>query len=320
VLFLFFYFLLAGAPRRISRGALFAAPGAPPHIPLRLRRNALSIDLANRIGNNGSVYSDSHLHLVDLEEREPDFYLRLPSNAWVGAVASHDIAEFESSERLRTLLPPTIPGFGIHPQGLRDDTAEFLSGLAHGGRIGFIGEAGFDFFGDKPERIRNEKNLSAQRKAFEFQLNLAIKTSMPLLIHSRKAMDLLMGYRSRLKRLKSVIFHGWPGRLMEAMTLLESGVPAYFSFGTTLLRDAKHALETCAGIPSDRILSETDAPWQPPRGEPWTGLGAIVRVADAIASVREMPEEPTLEMLRANFAAAFGADIQTSSLARKIND
>ena len=81
-------------------------------------------------------------------------------------------------------------------------------------------------------------------------------------------MDLLLGYGPRLKRLPAVIFHGWPGRYQDAQALLKKGIPAYFSFGTTLLRSAKHAIETCSSLPAERILSETDAPWQPPEEKP----------------------------------------------------
>ncbi len=252
------------------------------------------------------MHSDAHLHLVDLLERDPHFASRIPGPDWRGAVVAHDIEEFERSEGLRPGLPPTIAGFGIHPQGIRDDTADFLTSLAAKGRIGFIGEAGFDFFGDRPERIRNDLNLARQKQAFEFQLSLAVGMGLPLLVHSRKALDILLGYGAAMKRLPSLIFHGWPGRAQDAKAFLDKGVPAYFSFGTTLLRSAKHAFETCAAIPEDRILSETDAPWQPPAGSTWTGPELITAVADTIAAIRQLDPEPMRLRLRENFDRAFG--------------
>ena len=252
------------------------------------------------------VHSDAHLHLVDLFERDPDFASRIPGPDWRGAIVAHDIAEFGRSEALRTGLPLTIAGFGIHPQGIRDDTASFLSTLATEGRIRFIGEAGFDFFGDRPERVRNDLNLRRQRIAFELQLSLAVGRGLPLLIHSRKGMDILLGYGSAMRRLPALIFHGWPGRAQDARAFLEKGVPAYFSFGTTLLRSAKHAFESCAAIPEDRILSETDAPWQPPAGATWTGPNLIIAIADTIAAIRQVDPEAMRLRLRENFNKAFG--------------
>jgi TatD DNase family protein len=251
------------------------------------------------------VYTDSHLHLADIASREPGLLLNFPLAEWRGAVVAHSIEEFETSETLRRNLPPTVSGFGIHPQGIRWDTADFLCDLVKNGKISFIGEAGFDFFGDRPERIRNVENLKAQKDIFEFQLALADRFSLPLLIHARKAMDIILGYGPRLKRLPAVIFHGWPGRIQDAQALAEKGIPAFFSFGTTLMRSAKHAVETCRSVPVDRVLSETDAPWQPPSGETWTSPAQIVAVSASMARIRNLSEEAMLEQLAANFRAAF---------------
>ena len=267
----------------------------------------MDVDLEPRRGDNSGVYSDAHLHLVDLEARDPDFAAKITALDWRGAVVAHDIAEFERSEALRKGLRPTLAGFGIHPQGLRSDTADYLGSLAANGRIAFIGEAGFDFFGDRPERVRNDGNLRAQREAFEFQLALAEKTGLPLLVHARKATDILQGYAPRLRKLSSVIFHGWPGRLVDAESFLRKGVEAYFSIGTPLLRGAAHAIECCTALPADRLLAETDAPWQPPPGHAWTGADAIVQVSEAVGGIRGLSPEETGPLLRANFQKAFGA-------------
>ena len=267
---------------------------------------ASTIDRLAGFGNNESVYSDAHLHLDDLLERDPEFFLRMPSPDWRGAVVAHDIEEFNRSEALRRKIPETIAGFGIHPQAPQWDTADFLATLAEQKKIGFIGEAGFDFFGDRPERVRNEENIDRQRRVFEFQLALAAHHGLPLLIHARKAMDLVLGYGKEMRKLPAVIFHGWPGRLQEAESLLGKGIPAYFSFGTPILRGAKHAIETCDGLSADRILSETDAPWQPPAGALWTNPWHIAAVVEVIASRRNMDLEAASLLLRENFIKAFG--------------
>ena len=252
------------------------------------------------------MYSDAHLHLVDLAKRGPVSGAGLVDRDWVGAVVAHDIAEFGFSESLRQGIPPSVAGFGIHPQGIRADTMDFLASLAAEGRIAFIGEAGFDFFGDRPDRIRNEANLRAQTVCFEFQLGLCQKHGLPLLVHSRKATDILLGYGPRLARLPAVIFHGWPGRLEDARAFLKKGVSAYFSFGTTLLRGARHAVECCSALPAETLLSETDAPWQPPRGEAWTKAESIVEVTTAMTGLRGLDMDAMGVLLRRNFEAAFG--------------
>ena len=254
------------------------------------------------------MQSDAHVHLPPLAEKEADFYLNLPDPDWRAAFVSHDPEEFETSLALGKLLPGCIQGFGIHPQALREENREFLSSLVEYRRISFIGEAGFEFFGGRPEWIRNDENLKRQRGFFEFQLSLAIGAGLPLLIHTRKATDILLGYGPKLRRLPSLIFHGWPGRSHDALAFLTKVVNAFFSFGTPLLRHAAHALECCQTLPGDRILSETDAPWQPPRGCGWTRLDHIIPVSRLIATSRGLEPEEMDRSLRENFNKAFGME------------
>jgi TatD DNase family protein len=255
------------------------------------------------------MYTDAHLHLVDLEAREGAFWNTILPFEWRGAVVAHDIEEFKISQTIRQKIGATVCGFGIHPQNPIWDTADFLSVLASTRQIDFVGEAGFDFFGDTAQRERTAENIAVQRGIFEFQVGLAFKYSLPLLIHTRKAMDILMGYGKSLKKLPSVIFHSWPGRLVEADGLAKKGINAFFSIGTPILRDAKHSIESCAGIESSRLLAETDAPWQVPRDEPFTRREKIVDITKAMANARDVKEEKMAELLVRNFRAAFFTEI-----------
>lgn len=268
----------------------------------------MHIDPRRLIDENWPMQSDAHAHIPALAEKEADFYLHLPDPDWRAALVSHDPAEFESSLTLGKLLPNCIQGFGIHPQSLRNESRDFLESLVQQKRIAFIGEAGFEFFGDRPEWTRTDENLKSQRGFFEFQLDLAIESGLPLLVHSRKATDILLGYAPRLRLLSSLIFHGWPGRIHDANAFLSKGVNAFFSFGTPLLRQAAHGLECCHALPGDRILSETDAPWQPPRGCGWTRLDHIIPISSLIASTRGLAQEEMNRSLRANFDKAFGVE------------
>ncbi|HEY9054457.1 MAG TPA: TatD family hydrolase [Rectinemataceae bacterium] len=255
--------------------------------------------------DNLVVHSDAHVHLAQVAAIDPDFLSGLVGEDWLVASVSHDPTERDSEDGFIGLLSGGFRGFGIHPQDIREDTMAYLADLAASRKIDFIGEAGFDFYGDRPERLRTERNLEEQRTAFEFQLGLAAKHGLPILVHSRKGMDLLLSYKSRLATLAAVIFHSWPGRIGEARAFLDAGIEAYFSFGTTLVRGSPHARESCSGLPADRILAETDAPWQPLKGESRTPLEAISLVESAIASIRNMGIDELQAALRANFLRAF---------------
>ncbi|MDA8426131.1 MAG: TatD family hydrolase, partial [Treponema sp.] len=162
------------------------------------------------------MLTDAHLHLVDLAGHDPLFPERLAARPWMGCAASHHEAEFARSESLRARIESggaarCVASFGIHPQWAVWDHADFLARLAAEGRISAIGEAGFDFFGDRPERVRNPENERAQREVFEYQLGLAERHGLPLLLHLRKAMDQAFAYSGRLRRLAGAIFHSYSG-------------------------------------------------------------------------------------------------------------
>jgi TatD DNase family protein len=265
---------------------------------------------------------DAHIHLVDLLDRDPRFPEGIffssearSASPWRCCAASHDEPEWERSEALRARLPPFVSSFGIHPQWAVWKNADFLARLCSEGRIAIIGEAGFDFYGDRPERVRNSENEKAQRAVFEYQLGLAERFGLPILLHLRKALDLAFAYAPRLRRLPSVVFHSYSGSLSEGEALIRKGVNAFFSFGAVILNGHKRAIEACARLPAERLLSETDAPWQPPRrlapASDEAGAGGFCRAEDillvdrGIAGLRSLGLERALETLRANFDKVF---------------
>lgn len=267
------------------------------------------LDQASQVRKNECMQADAHLHAPDLAQKEPDFTKRLSPENWRGALVAHDKEELSQTQLLRKEMPPTLLGFGIHPQGVRWDTLDLLTQMAKERQIDFIGETGFDLFGDRPERVRNVQNLDEQRRAFEFQVSLAARYDLPVVIHMRKATDVVMGYARALARVPAVVFHCWPGRLAEAQAMLKKGINAYFSMGTPILRNASHALETCEGLPQERLLSETDAPFQPPYGEAWTSCADLSAVVAKVATVRGIPIEEAQAFLYENFKSAYGTTI-----------
>ncbi len=259
------------------------------------------------------MYADAHLHLVDLARRDPGFAGGIPSGGWTACVACHDGAEWEEQERLAVHLPAVLRSFGIHPQWPVWEYADFLARLAAERRIDAIGEAGFDFYGDRPERIRNGENERIQREVFEFQLGLAGRYDLPLILHVRKAMDLVFLYGRRLSALGPVVFHCYSGTAADIGSILRRGIDAYFSFGTPLAAGYRRSVTACASAPADRLLVETDAPWQPPRGSPWTGAGHIVSVLSAFADIRGIGADLARCLTADNFMRVFGSPTPSSS-------
>lgn len=249
---------------------------------------------------------DAHIHFASLSERDPGFPERFALADIEACAACHSAEEFDWTEKLRESGLRFRISLGIHPQSPAMDHAGFLAAMVEAGRVDVIGEAGFDFFGDRPEYSRTPENLVIQRRAFEFQLGLALDARKPLLVHVRKAMDLVFEYTRDLARLPAVVFHSWPGTPGEAKALLHRRIPAYFSFGAIVLNGHKRAIESLAGLPDDRILSETDAPWQAPRGGAYCRFEDIHRVVDGMARIRNTDIATINSTIAGNWSRIFG--------------
>jgi TatD DNase family protein len=249
-----------------------------------------------------------------LAERLPGAEEERRSLRLVCAASSTTEEEFLGHEELsrRALAegaPPLLPCFAVHPQmpapgdGIErfGPLLELLERLAAGGRLRAVGEAGFDLYGPK---FRETEKL--QDELFARHLETARVHGLPLLIHVRRAMHKIFARSGELKKPPAVIFHSWPGTLGEGEALLRRGINAYFSFGTTILLNHKEARRCCASFPAARLLSETDAPYQPLKDREfsrWTDLPLILR---GMAELRGERAEDLERTVDGNFRRAFG--------------
>ncbi len=267
--------------------------------------------------------SDAHCHPYDLFRRHPDaeaerrrLGIVCAASAWNEAEYSYQ-AQFAAQARAEGAAA-VLNCFGVHPQlpalegsPAADQSLAALSALIADRhpdrRPAAVGEAGFDLFDD-----RYRATESRQDFYFEAQLDLALAAQLPLVLHVRRGMHKVFAYSRRLARLPAVIFHSYSGTFREGTDLVKRGVNAYFSFGTPLLLNHKQAQACCASFPADRLLFETDAPYQPPRGKAysdWTDLAAVLAAAGALRRAAEAAASDAAELeIRSddNFRRAYG--------------
>ncbi len=223
------------------------------------------------------MFSDAHLHILDVLKRlekekqaseEQDGQENLSSSldsfldkifmqdiAFCASADSHEVFE-EQEELCQKFAKNFILSFGIHPQNPVDDELAYLEKLIQEKRIKAIGECGFDLFNDEFKAIETEQKYIWKRQA-----ELAVQYSLPMVIHCRKALHLLFNELEMLKKMPSVIFHGWAGSLVEANSFLKKGVNAYFCIGKGLLRRQKAQIQVAQQMELSRLLTETDAPY-----------------------------------------------------------
>jgi TatD DNase family protein len=212
-----------------------------------------------------------YLHKEDFTAEEERIKLNIRC-----AASSFNRDEFIYNEALskRKNSPCMALCFAVHPQLSAhnnnsaisitggnyniDELLLLLETLSRDKRIHAIGEAGFDLFNN--EFKVTEKN---QEAIFARHVAIAEQCHLPLVLHVRRAMHKIFEHTKTLKRLPAVVFHSYSGSLEEAESLLKRGINAYFSFGTAILMNHKNAARCVALLPSDRLLFETDAPYQP---------------------------------------------------------
>ncbi|MCL2602306.1 MAG: TatD family hydrolase, partial [Treponema sp.] len=153
---------------------------------------------------------------------------------------------------------------------------------------------------------------AAQDEFFARHLDAALQYRLPIVLHVRRALHKIFPYTRELKKLPAVVFHSWPGTAAEGEALVRRGINAFFSFGTTILNNHRAAMHCAARFPPDRILLETDAPYQPLRGTPFSSWRDLPQICAAIATLRTQAASPaaTSEEVQsattANFFRVFG--------------
>jgi TatD DNase family protein len=243
------------------------------------------------------------------------------------AASACDMEEFTHNEKLAhnaaaENAAPLLLCFGVHPQlpavkianggRFSDDelngSLEILRNLAAAGRIAAVGECGFDLY-----NAAFKETEKTQDTLFAAHLEIAINYGLSVVLHVRRGMHKVFAAAKNLSKCKAVIFHSWSGALEEAQSLLRHGINAYFSFGNVIMLNHKQAIQCCSLLPVDRLLTETDAPFQPRRGEKystWADLPLILKTAASLRSeagnkvdVNELEEK--IEM---NFKKIFSRD------------
>ena len=195
---------------------------------------------------------------------------------------------------------------GIHPSDigdLNDDTCRWLEEKSTLEKIVAIGEIGLDYYWDKEEEVQK-----AQREWFEWQMKLAKREGLPVIIHSRDAAE------DTLKLMKGIHAEEIPG-VIHCFSYSKEMAAEYVKMGyyigiggVVTFKNAKKVKEVAATVPMERILLETDCPYlapEPNRGTRNSSLN-LPYVAAEIAHIRGITPEEVIEATRRNAQRLFG--------------
>jgi TatD DNase family protein len=196
---------------------------------------------------------------------------------------------------------------GIHPtdaEKYSGEVGEIIRQRMAEDRILAVGEIGLDYYYDRTDR-------AVQRHAFEEQLQIAVDTDMPVVVHTRDADEdtraILGNFASRLRR-KGVI-HSFTAGLDLAEFCLQQGFCLGFN-GITTFNRADNVCAAVAATPLDQLLLETDAPFLTP--VPYRGKQNapcyLPFIAEKCAAIKGCDVEELLAQAWRNSNALFFAE------------
>ncbi len=254
------------------------------------------------------TFTDTHTHLDGEEFKAdlPDVIGRAKAQG-VGRVLvpAIDLKSVDTVLAVCRQFPGyAFPMIGLHPEEVKADWETQLRQLkARFTEASFIaiGEVGLDFYWDRT--FEREQLL-----AFEAQVEWAVETQLPLMIHCRKAQNELLHILKRYeKELSGGVFHCFTGNQKEAEQLLKFerfalGIGGVLTFKSSHLREDLPAV-----VPLERIVLETDSPYMAPvphRGE--RNESAFVRlVLEKLAEVYGVSAEEVARTTEENVRRIF---------------
>jgi TatD DNase family protein len=257
--------------------------------------------------------TDTHCHL-DLTNFDADRQVVLERAVQAGVarilIPGLNLTSSLSAVKVAHSHPMLFAAIGIHPTEVADFESSMLKdlrNLARHPKVIAIGEIGLDYYWATSPREQQQKILVGQ-------LALAAELQLPVVIHFREKGDdttedcatdllrILKKWASGMKKENNPlaerpgVLHSYSGSLKTARAAIKLGFFIGIS-GPVTYKNAQPRQKLVAALPMDRVLLETDAPFQTPhphrgkRNEP-----AYVRlIADKIAVVRsDTPDQVIL--------------------------
>lgn len=252
-------------------------------------------------------FTDTHSHLYDeAYGAEEDIILGRAVEAGVDRIIIPDI-DSQTRESMFTLAdrhPGTLfPTLGLHPTSVGPDWQKELEALLEyeKHRIWAIGEVGIDCYWSK-------EFLEEQKEVFRIMLRMAHDMSLPVIIHSRDASEVIINILKEHKHLDlRGVFHAFSGSIETYREIRKLGEWSVGIGGVLTFKKASIA-ETVKSIPLERILLETDAPYLTPvphRGER-NESSYIPIIAARLAELKGIDMEQVAEQTTRNAEKLFG--------------
>ena len=262
---------------------------------------------------------DTHCHIDDPQYAEElDAFLDLQRTDGVKAILVPGVEAATTQDVLKVCkrYPGYLfPALGLHPENVKDDWQEQLltiktaiddwqtslldSSVTKSCHLGLvaIGEIGLDYHWDTTFKEQ-------QQLALREQMRWAELYNLPVMIHSRDAAEDTLKILREFPNVRGVM-HCFSGSHEVAEQVVKMGY--YLGIGGVITFKNCKLAEHLVGIPLERLVLETDAPYMAP--VPYRGKRNESRwmwyVAERLAQVYNCTPEHVNEVTTANAKALF---------------
>ena len=251
------------------------------------------------------MYIDSHCHInfPELNQKIDQVLANMKDND-----ISHALCVSVTLDKINEILSLTkkysnvYASVGVHPDydNIQEPDIKTLFNYSKNEKVVAIGETGLDYF-------RLTGDLSWQRERFRTHIRAAIKSSLPLIIHTRNAQeDTISIMKEESAKSATGVMHCFTESYEMAKKAIDLGFYISFS-GIITFKNAESLRETVKKIPIENILIETDSPYLAPvpnRGK-LNEPANVIYVAEKIAELKGIPIEEVAEITTNNFFTLF---------------
>lgn len=246
---------------------------------------------------------DSHSHLNDEkfdEDRKNVIKEIKDSEVSKIITVGYDLESSKKAVQIAEKNDISYATCGISPESVPQTKEELwktlieIKEIAKNYKVKAIGEIGLDYYWTK-------ENKEMQKEAFIRQIEIANELELPIVIHTREAINDTIQILKENNVKKIGIFHCCPQNRELIKEAIKLGF--YISFaGPITFKNSKNADEMIKLVPNDRILIETDSPYlspEPLRGRRNTPVN-VKYIAKKIADVKQLTIEEIAEITYEN--------------------
>ena len=253
------------------------------------------------------IITDTHTHLYSeaFEEDQKEMMQRaIDSGVQRFFVPAIDSTYTERMFQLEKDFPKEVFLMtGLHPTHVKENYKEELAHVEYlltNRKFYAVGEIGIDLYWDATF-------LKEQQEAFQYQIQLAKKYKLPIVIHCRDAFDEVFEVLEKEKGEELFgIFHCFTGTKEHAEKAIKYNMKLGIG-GVVTFKNGKID-QFLAHIPIKHIVLETDAPYLAPT--PYRGKrnesSYIVNVLEKVASIYKISTEDAARITTENSKAVFG--------------